>query len=338
MLANLATNRVLTNVDYVSTGVTLIDLASSGRIGCGLAKGYMYRLAGRTQACKSVMGRTILAEAAINPSFDGYELIYDDIEHSDMLNISRLFGEKMLKRMVPPARNAKTKTAIHSYKVSDFFRRITERLEKGKKFIWMADSLDSLVPDHETKMGDGKAKVYSQELRRLVDPIAATGSILILMSQSRVDMRSLFGGDITSGGRALEHYTTLEIWLRKIKTLKVIYKGKKIPTGTLVSAHIKKNRISGKDRAVVFPFSPEYGIDDIGANVDFLTGWKHWQRTKDGQKTVIEATELNLKGTRNWLLGQIEQEDKKRELQILVGKVWHDIDKAVAVQREPRYQ
>ena len=124
--------------------------------------------------------------------------------------------------------------------------------------------MDALNSDAESKMTDGKAKTNSQNLRKLIDPLQSSGSILVLVSQAHVNMRSMFGGDTIAGGLALEYYPTLDIRLRKVKVLKTIYKGNKIPTGVIVAAMVKKNRMTGKDRIVYFPFHETYGIDDIG--------------------------------------------------------------------------
>jgi RecA/RadA recombinase len=319
--------------DYLSSGVTLINLASYGTIDRGIVKGKVYRIAGRSSSGKTFLCRTILAEAARNKNFDGYELIYDDVERGALMDTEKFFGRGLVDRLVPPAWS-KSKVPIFSRSTLDFYRRVRTKLEDGKKLIWVLDSLDSLCPDAESKMTDGKAKVNSQELRKLMEPLETTGSILILISQTRVDMRSMFPQDIAAGGNAPEFYSTLEIWLRKIKILTTTYKEKKCATGILVSAHIKKNRISGKDRKVTFPFSPDYGIDDVGANIDFIRFWKHWEQKKG---IGIIAPEFEFQGTRNKLIKKIEEENSEQKLQIITEEVWNNVQKAITVERKPRY-
>lgn len=337
-LSQLQDSNNMKEEDFLSTGITLVNLAMYGRTTGGISKGKMYRIAGRSQTGKTFLARTILAEACRRQSFDDYELIYDDVERGALMDTERFFGSKLVSRLIPPARD-KTKKPLHSRYVSDFYKRLNKRLDTGKKVIWIEDSLDSLVPDvgTESKMTDGKARVNSQELRRLLTPLDETGSILILISQVRADMHagpSYFGPqDIVAGGMAPEFFVTGEIILRKAKTISVKVGERNYPAGYIVQAHIKKNRISGKDRKVYFPFNPEVGLDDVGANVDFLIFTGHWKKDKGKYK----AGEFGLECSRDRLVREIEKSDRERELQVLVGRKWREIEEAISKPRKARY-
>jgi recombination protein RecA len=323
-----------TDKDFVSWGVTQLNLGTYGRTHGGIAKGTIVRVIGRSSSGKTFVCRTILAEAAINPSFDKYELIYDDVERGALMDTLKFFGQTLVDRLVAPAYTNKG-NPVYSDTIGDFYTRIIKRLEAGKQFIWVLDSFDSLNPIAQTKMGDGKAKIASQETRKLLNLISATGSILIPIFHSKVDMGSMFGGEITTGGRAPEYYSTLDVWLTKFKTLRRIYKGKKYPIGTIIQAHIRKNRLSGLERKVYFPFHPDYGIDDIGANVDFLVTSGHWKKSK----SIISATEFDtVELNRTALIHRIEEYGLQRELQVLTGKVWHEIEAACITPRQKRYE
>jgi RecA/RadA recombinase len=319
--------------DYLSTGVTLLNLATYGKTYGGLLKGNIYRYCGRSSSGKTFICRTILAEAAASKHFDGYDLIYDDVERGALMDTTKFFGQRLMDRLVPPAKS-KSKAPIYSKTIGDFYRRINEKLKEGKRLIWIIDSLDSLVPDTDNnKMTDGKAKTNSQELRKLLQPLAATKSILVLVSQAHVDMKSMFGGDLAAGGRAPEFYSTTEVWLRKAKTLFTVHKGKKYPTGHIIRARVQKNRLSGLDRTVYFPFDPRYGIDDIGANIDFLVSSKYWNK----ESKQINAVEFDIIGSKLEVTQKIEKEGAEKELQVLTGKVWRSIEEACTVERKPRY-
>lgn len=309
--------------DFLSTGLTLLNLATYGNPFGGLLKGHVYRVAGSSGDGKTFLCNTIMAEAANNPNFDGYDLIYDDIERGSLIDTMRFFGAKLSERL----------DIRHSRSINDFYSSLQKKLDTGQPFIWVADSMDCLNPEAETKMTDGKAKINSQELRKVIDPLYESKSMLILVSQAKVDMRSMYGGLTTSGGNALLYYSTLDIWLKRVKTLVATYKEKKYPVGSLISAKIKKNRLSGVDRNVLFPFSPDYGIDDIGSCVDFLTSGNHWKKTKAG----IDAREFGFQGTRKELIAWIEKENNIRPLRLLVAKVWREIEKACTTTRVPRY-
>jgi RecA/RadA recombinase len=322
--------------DFLSFGITLANMGTYGNSTCGLAKGRIYRLAGRESTGKTFVCRGILAEAVRNQSFKDYQLIYDDIEHGAMMDTLKFFGQPLVDRMVAPSYNAKTKEPIYSSNTSDLFGGIRKMLDKGKKFIYVADSLDALEGVGENKMTDAKAKAYSQELRKLLDPLMATGSILILISQARANMGTgpFAKQDISAGGRALTHYPSASFWMSKFRTITKTYKEKKYPIGVEIMMHIQKNRISGLDRRVKFKLYNSYGIDDIGSNTTYLIEHGHWIKNQEG---IVTAPEFDHVGTEVQLVSKIETNNNQRELQLLVSKVWRQIEAACTPKRIPRY-
>lgn len=322
--------------DFLSSGLTLINLASYGRIDKGVAKGHIYRLVGKSGTGKSFLTRTIMAEAARNPGFDKYELIYDDVERGALMNTKHFFGQKLVDRLHPPAWIKKTKEPYYSRTVGEFFTRLKARMQKGQPVIWVEDSLDSLEPDAENNMTDGKAKAYSQELRKLLTPMQETKSILFLISQSRVNMKSMFAEEITAGGRALEHYPTVEIWLKKLKSITKTHQGQKYVVGGHIGAYIKKNRITGMNLLVQFPFYPKTGIDDLGSCVNFLIQKHHWKKVP--KQPIITCPEINFEGGREELIQHIRTNELQREVKVTVGKVWHSIMESISVERDIPYE
>ena len=147
-------------------------------------------------------------------------------------------------------------------------------------------------------------------------------------------MGSTFGGHIATGGVALEHYATIELWLKKYKKVIRIYKGKKYPVGHQIICQVKKNHVSGQDRTVFFPFYPDYGLDDIGSCIGFLLSVKHWS-VKDSK---IHATDLNnITLPRDKLIQYIE-DGKVDWMRRLTADVWAKVQKAVTLERKPRYE
>jgi RecA/RadA recombinase len=320
--------------DFLSFGVTLLNLGCYGRTNGGLLKGHVYRIMGRPSGGKTFLARQILCEAALNPDFKDYELIYDDVERGALMDTEKFFPP-LVPRLLAPARS-KTKQPIYSKGVDDFFDRLRTKLEKGKKLIWVEDSLDVLTGINEGKMTDGKAKYFSgsKGLRSVLDLLESTGSILILVSQARANIGNIFQPDTTSGGRALEHAATLEVWLYKGADIKKLYKGKtKVVIGNWIVANIKKNRISGAPCSVRFPIFMNYGIDNISANVSYLLATEHWGKDKAG----IHATEFTQHCTQIQLVEMIERENKQRELEIIVAKVWKHVQGQCQIVRKPKY-
>lgn len=346
-----------TAADYLSSGLTTVNLCLQGQASGGIPKGTIARLVGRKESGKSFVCTTILAEASINPAFKDYLLIYDDYERGRRTDLRFFFGVEAAKRIQPPAwlvdKKAKTRRPSYSVTLGQFYDRVVKMLQKGTKFVWVIDSIDALQPDKATKMGDGKAKANNWGLRDILDGLDATGSILLIVNQSHIDIKSMFGGETTSGGLALEYYPAVDLWLKKVMTLTKSYNGTVYNVGTLVSCRVKKNRVSGGDRTLYFPFAPTYGIDDVGACVDYLTRVKHWEKESvkkkkdegaddDESRLIVSprkivAPEFDFEGSRRELIAKIENEDLLAELKVLTAKAWHGVEAALREDRKPRY-
>lgn len=324
--------------DMLSTSLTCLNLATHGYPNAGLKKGHIYRFLGRPGTSKTIIGLSILCEAAINPVFNGYKLIYDNVERGPVKRLVEKLFPPLEKRLLPPAQ-LKDGTPVHSRTTDDFYGRLKARLDKGQKVIWVEDSLDALEAKAAlTKMGDNKAKEHSQYMRQLLGPLEATDSVLIFMSQARANLQNPWAGDIAAGGLAPHHYSTLEIWMAITKILKRKYgtgdDAKELQVGVQIRATVKKNRLEPSPlNTVQFPISYNYGIDDIGSMIDWLMQW-HWPKPEKG---IFVAQELNFEGRKDDLIKKVEEEDLRRELIVLTTKVWKGVEDAVQVKREPRY-
>lgn len=341
-LKHRKTEKTLGGKDFVSTGSTLLNLACTDHPERGFAKGHYYLIVGTSRSGKTWLSLTCLAEAACNPNFKDYEFILDDVEYGALMNIRRFFGRSVAKRL----------KRVHSPTIERFYYRLDSLVKKGRPFIYILDSMDALTSkpamktfqkqkkayqaDKETagSYGDGKAKINSQCLRLVITPLQKSGSILIIINQTR-DKLTGFGGKTRSGGNALQYYACEEIWSDVKKTISKVFKEKPRPQGVLCTLRVKKNRVSGKDRNIEVPIYNTYGMDDIGSCVDYLVMEKHWKKRAKG---VIKAPEFDFKGTRNRLVKLISENDMERDLHMIVAEVWKEIEDAVAIKRKPRYE
>jgi hypothetical protein len=186
--------------------------------------------------------------------------------------------------------------------------------------------------------GDNKAKINSRNLRRVISRLRETGSILIIVNQTRDNIGAgLFESKKTrSGGHALTFYATVEIWSSIGGKLQRTVKGKKRQTGVEARVWIKKNRLTGRNRTVRVPILYSSGIDDVGSCVDYLIHEGHWKQTKQG---IITATGLGpeKKLRRDKLLKDIEARGMEEDLRYLTAQVWGDIEDACDSKRKQRY-
>ena len=338
--------------DGLSTGSTLLNLACTSNPFIGFVRGKYYLLVGDSRAGKTFLAMTCFAEACISPVFKDYRLIYDNGEDGMLMDVEKLFGKQTARRLEPPRKEKGH--PIFSYTVEDFYYHLDDAVETGKPFIYVMDSMDSLTSKQEGEKfqahkrvargrgkkgddagsyGDGKAKINSSGLRRMMSKLRDSGSILIILSQTRDNIGFGFEKQSRSGGRALRFYATVEIWSKITGQIKKVVRGKARPIGVHVGLHLKKNRITGKTPSVEMDIYPSFGIDDVGTCVDYLLDEGWW----DKKKQTIEAGEFDFSGSRANIIKRIEEEGWEQELRAIVGKCWAEIEAASTPDRQRRY-
>lgn len=336
--------------NLLSTGSTLLNLACSGNAFGGFAKGKYYLLVGDSTSGKTFISMTCFAEAQKSKAFQDYRLIYDNVEDGCLMDVEGLFGKAVAERLEFPDREADGSPKF-SGTIEEFYYNLDDAVKKGKPFIYVLDSMDGLSSDYEGEKfeahkkahekgttspgsyGDGKARKNSEGLRQVLSGLRNTGSILIIIAQTRDNLGSGFTRKTRSGGHALKFYTTVEIWSRVIGQITRKVRGKDRGIGVSVRLQIKKNRITGKTGSVDISIYPTYGIDDIGNCVDYLVeeGW--WKKVKNS----IEAGEFDVTATRDKLIRMIEENGWEPEMRSAVGSCWKEIEELSTPERKPRF-
>jgi len=327
--------------DLLSSGCTTLNLACTGKRTGTFVKGHYYLYVGDSNSGKTWLCLSALAEAANNPNFEDYDLIYIDVERGVLMDVRKFFGSKLADRI----------TFKYLGTIEEFYYYLDDLREVGNPFVCILDSMDSLTSEADDKkfvenkkrarkdkeikgsFGDGKAKSNSGNLRRAVSELKKTGSILIVVAQTRDAINSMFETKTRSGGHSMKFYATLEIWTSVRQQIKRKYKDKDRQLGILVKARVKKNRIAGKDRAVEFPIYHSAGIDDVGCCVKYLLDEKHWVK-KGGN---IRAEEFDASMEEKDLIAYIEENNLEKQLHRIVSEVWNRIEDACKVERKPRY-
>ncbi len=337
--------------DYLSTGSTQLDLACTGRVGRGFLKGHMYLFVGDSESGKTFLCLTCFAEASINPNFDNHRLIYDNAEDGALMDIRHFFGQRVAKRIEPPAKDKKG-NSIFSKTVEDFYDHLDDAANDGRSFLYVIDSTDSLSSDAEIdkfqeqktarrkgrkitgSYGDGKAKKNSAGIRQILPKLRASGSILILIHQKRDNLGFGFETKTRSGGRAPRFYATLEIWSAVGRKIKKTVRGKPRTIGSNILLEVKKNRVTGRHRKVEVPIYYTIGIDDIGGCVNWLIDEGYWK----GSDNKVKAPEFEYKGKVSGLIRKIEKKGLEKDLRELVQDLWDEIEAACSPGRKRRYE
>ncbi len=336
----------------LSSGSTLLNLAATGRPNFCFVKGHYYGFIGDSGGGKTWLAIQSLAEAARNENFDNYRLIYDNVENGALMDLEKFFGKKAASRIEPP--KGTKADPLFSDRVEDFYDNVHAAIEAEVPFIYILDSMDALSSqDEEDKYqeqrkarqkgkqaagsyGDGKAKKNSQNMRNICRKIAKSGSILIVICQTRdnIGFGAQFNPKVYSGGRSLLFYATLEIWFSIKERIKKKIREKNRTIGIVSDVRTKKNRITGHDCRIKVPIYRSLGVDDIGSLVDYLIDEGHWK----GTANTVKAPEFDYNGSKEKLIRKIEDEDSEKELKNIVKSVWHEIEAASQVTRKKRYE
>ena len=344
---------------YLSSGITMLNLATTNHPDCFVERGTYILFVGQSGAGKSYVATQLLAEAANNPLYDEYELIYDDVEHGQFFDIPRMFGNKLASRIRAP-RVDESGMPIYSNTVEDFFFSVDDFQNAHKPFIYVLDSMDSLtssVSDNkfiENKeqrrkdlekgkevsalsqgYGDGKAKQISGNLRRVVSRLRDTGSILIILSQVRDNITGMGPRYTRSGGQALKFFAHGEFWFYTEGDLKRTVDKKERKYGQQTRVSIQKNRITGIKNDVRFPILIGAGISDADSCIEWLI--EEGQIIKPARSNgLYEYPSLGLKLNREELVRAMEDDFEPFKQDIV--STWNSILKAISCVRKRKYE
>jgi recombination protein RecA len=216
--------------------------------------------------------------------------------------------------------------------VEDFARDLDIFVEQQQKAnkpgIYVLDSLDSLSDAAEmgrdigdATYGGSKAKQLSVLFRTRVRAVERSRVLLLIVSQVRDNIGAMFGEKHKrSGGKAMDFYASLVLWLAHIKTLKKTVNKVERPIGVTIRAKVKKNKISLPFRECDFDFLFGYGVDDIGAGVNWLA--------EVGRLDEMELKQAELKEYFKGLTKVSDQEygHEQAKMYAAVKKVWPEIE------------
>jgi hypothetical protein len=89
--------------DFLSSGSTLLNMAATGTTRGCFSKGKMVLFVGDSNSGKTFMCLGCLAEACRNKNFNGYRLIYDNVEDGAMMNMEKYYGKSVVQRLEAPS-------------------------------------------------------------------------------------------------------------------------------------------------------------------------------------------------------------------------------------------
>ncbi len=305
------------NVNIVSTGSTLLDLAiSGGRIYeggipcCILCEIYGPAGSGKT---------AVLSEVGASAQSQDGDIMYMDPEARLDEEYSRIYGIALTK-----------KNYYRPSTVGEVFSLLKEweTETKGPK-VALTDSLAALTTEMEQDDKDGmgmrRAKEFSSGLRvnaRLIS------TILLLCSNQE---REGDNGVITPGGRAIPYYSSLRIRIRqksKIEVEKKLENGVKVSKAIGINSecYISKNTVGDPYMTAMVPIVFGYGIDDIRGNLQYL-------------KEMKKTTTYGCPNGKSFMgmeqaIRNVEENNLVSDLKKETIVVWHEVEDLFKANRE----
>lgn len=287
----MAKEKVIVEEPRVHMGSDLLDLLVGGAKGVyGLPFGVIVQIFGDSSTGKSFIKNEMIASTYWTLGGPDANFIWesDDSETGDTFDTMNMYGVDIH----PPVRKVGPYKFEDSATVEEMDGKLTNMLEwmpDGMCGIYAVDSLDGLADATKKKkaaarakmQADGKpvedagdygaqiAKFLSQDFfRNQHRPLAKKNTTLIIVSQTRCN----FGGGLygpkktTSNGDALDFYCHTRIKLRRVAP--IVKNGTQV--GVVVEAETIKSKTPRPYRKIMYTAYMDYGIDNIGSNLDYL--------------------------------------------------------------------
>ena len=269
---------------YFQCGCTLLDKVVGGNKGVfGVPAGKFINIVGDKSAGKTFLSNEFIAWSHYNYG-KKFKWIYDDCESGYSFDTESMYGFEIMPQ-------DETKR-VHSENVEECFCNISKfanEIGKNECGIYVVDSLDGLTSYEDDERANerlkqfeegkgaklktgtyamSKQKYLSKEFfPQLCSEIEKKNILIIIISQIRENIDPMsFEKYSRSGGKAMDFYAHSVIWLAGAK--KILRKD--TPVGNVVKAKTTKSKTPRPFRECFFDFLYDYGLDDIGTNVDYL--------------------------------------------------------------------
>lgn len=342
--------------EWISTGSTVLDLAVSNRYPGGIPVGRIFHIYGGTGTCKTVMAATTMGYA----QRAGLETHYMDVEHMlgaefvkhacglDLATVTSigypetiedLFDNWITNVIYPGGKPRKSKEEAKkklSKAAKADEKKSTKKAMNTKPKLIVVDSVSALASkfemDHkmdEQGFGAYRAKQLSLAYRKYIKELAESNTTIFLIDQARDNMGSAFGGETCSGGRAKEYYSSVSLYLKKLRE---VQNPSKIAIGVWTRFKVLKNNVGPPFRVGRFRIMFDYGMDDIASNLWFLAYCQCGDKAAD--KLTVKIDFNGETRTRKSWIKYVEEGNLEEELRKEVWKAWQKLHKSE--DRKPR--
>jgi len=323
---------------WCSTGCTVLDLAIANQLPGGIPVGRVIQVYGGFSTCKTVLATTILGYALRQ----GMLADFVDIERTFDANFAKMYGldatnkdfrlidteapdtvETFFDKYLP---SLYKKKKIKKDKESDEEDNEDKAKEKttGSRIV-AVDSWTALPSEAEKKddlmektMGLTKPRIVSTAFRKCLRSIADNNISLFVIDQTR-DNLNMGRAEVVSGGRALEFYSSVRIYLRSDGRIENT--SKKV-VGFWCKFEVTKNKVASPMRSGRFRVLFDYGLDNIASSLYFISEFQNGEK-----EAKTKGAEIELWGEKkimsNWIK-KIESENLEDKLKEEVERMWKE--------------
>lgn len=219
--------------------------------------------------------------------------------------------------------------------VEDMFEDLDKILDTNPECgLYIVDSLDALSDraSEKLKVDEGsysmtKQKQIGKLFTRLIRKLKKSKICFVIISQVRVDINAMFGQKLRrNGGKALDFYASYCVWLAHIKRLTRTVHGVERAYGIRVRAQFNKNKIAKPFRECEFDILFDYGIDDLGASLDWLASIKQINQVLGVKDKAEFLTSLRA-------ANDDEFRQATSDVATIVREKWREVDASFAPTR-----
>jgi len=252
------------------------------------------------------------------------KVVYNNGEGVMDFPLSRMYGPNF-EKMVDWKRSPTIESAGRDYLDE------ARKLKKGECLLYIIDSWDSFRSIHDAKIQKEKdedvIKGYNLKKQQfawkffadacdLIDKNAVDAT-LIIISQTKSKIGVTFGKkQYRSGGDALNFYTHLVPWVRRVKKLVKTRMNEAKVFGFLSEINVDRSKVGLAFRTAEFRIINNHGIDDIGSMGMYLL--KHKKKKWKG----IKIEELNMHN----FTKEVIRRGLKEDLQARCEKIWMQVE------------
>jgi len=273
-----------------STGVILLDQL----IGGGLPKGKIIGIGGETSVGKTTLLLQICCNVIERYNKDVY---YIDVEGGAS---SELINALNCSHHISCEDNPDGRLHILDINtIQDISVVVKGASEDPETAIIVVDS-ETQVIDEDMKSDDlgssyrGKgshATMWSRMARTFTAVIRESNACLIMVHQARQKLKGFSQPVASSGGNAMKHMTSIEIWLsylHKIDENLVVTKNTNDSSGVFIELTTSKNRLSLPNKKIELPLLYGKGVSNLSAFKKWLSEYEYNDGKSNGRNFITQ--------------------------------------------------